>query len=181
MASTLLLVIVFVLDLIAFALAVTAEQRRSTASLVNAGTEAYCKYDSDVSTGLGIGAFLLLLCSQLLVMLTSRCLCCGRGLRPGGSRTWAIVLFVSCWVLFLIAEACLLAGSVTNAYHTKYRSVLNSPPSCQTLRKGVFAAGAAFTVLTGIISELYYVCYSKASVDFIPKHPGDTGLRMGNL
>ncbi|XP_021740535.1 uncharacterized protein LOC110706866 [Chenopodium quinoa] len=181
MASTLLLVIVFVLDLIAFALAVAAEQRRSTASLVNTGTESYCKYDSDVSTGLGIGAFLLLLASQLLVMLVSRCLCCGRGLRPGGSRTWAIVLFVSCWVLFLIAEACLLAGSVRNAYHTKYRSVLNSPPSCQTLRKGVFAAGAAFTVFTGIISELYYVSYSKASVDFIPKQPGDTGLRMGNL
>lgn len=113
-------------------------------------------------------------------MLASRCLCCGRGLRPGGSRTWAIVLFISCWVLFIIAEVCLLAGSVRNAYHTKYRSVLNSPPSCQTLRKGVFAAGAAFTVFTGIISELYYVSYSKAS-DFAHTHGGDTGLRMGNL
>ncbi|KNA09835.1 hypothetical protein SOVF_149890 [Spinacia oleracea] len=182
MASTLLLVIVFVLNLIAFALAVAAEQRRSTATIVsNEGTQSYCKYDSDVSTGLGIGAFVLLLASQLLIMLTSRCLCCGRGLRPGGSRTWAIVLFISSWVLFFIAEVCLLAGSVQNAYHTRYRSIVNHPPSCQTLRKGVFAAGAAFTVFTGIISELYYVSYSKASVDIAPNRGGDTGLRMGNL
>ncbi|XP_010686558.2 uncharacterized protein LOC104900752 [Beta vulgaris subsp. vulgaris] len=181
MASTLLLVIVFVLNLIAFALAVAAEQRRSTANVVTSGTESYCQYDSDVSTGLGVGAFILLLATQLLVMLSSRCLCCGRGLRPGGSRSWAIILFITSWVFFFIAEVCLLAGSVRNAYHTKYRSVLHSPPSCQTLRKGVFAAGAAFTVFTGIISELYYVSYSKASVDNAPAHVGDTGVRMGNL
>ncbi|XP_057537810.1 uncharacterized protein LOC130815376 [Amaranthus tricolor] len=182
MASTLLLVIVFVLDLIAFALAVAAEQRRSTAHLVNQETtRPYCQYDSDIATGLGAGAFVLLMASQLLIMLASRCLCCGRGLRPGGSRAWAIVLFISCWVLFFIAEVCLLAGSVRNAYHTKYRTVLNTPPSCQTLRKGVFAAGAAFTVFTGIVSELYYVSYTKASVNFGPTHGADTGVRLGNL
>lgn len=180
MASTLILVIVFVLDLIAFALAVAAEQRRSTAHTVKDGASSYCQYDSDIATALGVGAFIFLLASQLLIMLASRCLCCGRGLRPGGSRAWAIVLFISCWVLFFIAEVCLLAGSVKNAYHTKYRTVFNQTLSCQTLRKGVFGAGAAFVVFTGIISELYYVSYSKAG-SVVPTYSGDSGVRMSNL
>lgn len=82
---------------------------------------------------------------------------------------------------FIIAEACLLAGSARNAYHTKYRTALSSdPPSCEMLRKGVFGAAAAFVVLTGIFSELYYVSYSKAKDDVSP-YPRDTGVRMGTL
>ncbi|KAM3334665.1 hypothetical protein ACQJBY_029227 [Aegilops geniculata] len=64
---------------------------------------------------------------------------------------------------FLVAAACLLAGSVRNAYHTRYRGIFNGDPlSCETLRKGVFAAGAAFTFFTAILSEFYYISYSKS-------------------
>ena len=66
-------------------------------TVINTGTSLDCQYDSNVATGLGAGAFVFLLISQLLVMLASRCLCCGRGLKPGGSRAWAIMLFVACW------------------------------------------------------------------------------------
>ncbi|GAV64585.1 DUF1218 domain-containing protein [Cephalotus follicularis] len=179
MASTVLILVVFVLDLIAFALAVAAEQRRSTAKLTTEGNSTYCVYDSDIATSLGVGSLLVLLVSQLLIMVVSRCLCCGKALRPSGPRAWAIILFITCWVLFFIAEVCLLAGSVRNAYHTKYRSYLNNPPSCSVLRKGVFGAGAAFIVFTGIASELYYVSYSKANDQ--PLTGRDSGVRMGNL
>ena len=74
----------------------------------------------------------------------------------------------------------MLAGSVRNAYHTKYKNLLNDPPSCATLRKGVFGAGAAFVFLTAIVSELYYVSYSKAN-DGQANYSRDTGVRMGNL
>ena len=64
---------------------------------------------------------------------------------------------------FLIAELCLLAGSVRNAYHTKYSSYfVDGPPRCAMLRKGVFAAGAAFALLTTIFTELHYIFYAKA-------------------
>ncbi|KAL9262479.1 hypothetical protein AKJ16_DCAP22250 [Drosera capensis] len=185
MASKLVLVVVFILDLIAFALAVAAEQHRSKASLAtDSSSQKYCVYTTDIATGYGAGSFLLLLASQLLIMVSSRCLCCGRGLRPSGSRTWAIVLFIICWITFFIAEVCLLAGSAKNAYHTKYRTYISStsPPSCQILRKGVFGAGAAFIVFTGIISELYYVSHSKASTNFPASYgAADSGVRMGNL
>ncbi|KAI7746621.1 hypothetical protein M8C21_001705 [Ambrosia artemisiifolia] len=178
MSSTLLLAVVFVLDLVAFALAVAAEQRRASARIAQDARSRYCVYESDIATGLGVGALLFLLVSQLLVMAATRCLCCGRVLIPGRSRALAIFLFITCWVTFIIAEACLLAGSVRNAYHTEYRTVLSAnPPSCETLRKGMFGAGAAFVVLTGIASELYYVFYSKSDEGVIPTR--DTGIRMG--
>ncbi|KAK3018873.1 hypothetical protein RJ639_004438 [Escallonia herrerae] len=179
MASSLLLVIVLMLDLVAFGLAVAAEQRRASAKIGKDANSNYCVYDSDIATGMGVGSLLFLLASQLLIMFASRCMCCGRALRPGSSRAWAIVLFITCWVTFLIAGICLLAGSVRNAYHTKYRTYLSdNPPSCETLRKGIFGAGAAFIVFTGIVSELYYVSYSKAN-DGLLSNAGDAGIRMG--
>ncbi|KAG8365486.1 hypothetical protein BUALT_Bualt18G0109800 [Buddleja alternifolia] len=183
MASKLVLVVVFILDLIAFALAVAAEQRRSSARLATDANLNYCVYNSDVATGLGVGSFVLLMVSQVLIMAATRCLCCGRALRPGGSRTWAIFLFITCWVAFFIAEVCLLAGSVKNAYHTKYRTyITRHPPSCETLRKGVFGAGAAFIVFTGIASELFYATYSKTDHDgFLPQSRDNGGIRMGSM
>ncbi|KAJ8624044.1 hypothetical protein MRB53_032574 [Persea americana] len=183
MASKLVLIIVFIFDLIAFGLAVAAEQRRSTATTKEDAEQnyRYCVYDSDISTGLGVGAFLFLMASQALIMVASKCFCCGRGLRPGGARAWGIILFIACWLTFLIAESCLLAGSVRNAYHTKYALVVSDPPTCQTLRKGVFGAGAAFIFFTCILSEFYYVSYSKADADtgVRPPYGRETGVGMG--
>ncbi|RYQ96846.1 hypothetical protein Ahy_B08g092741 [Arachis hypogaea] len=196
MASKLVLIIVFVFDLIAFGLAVAAEQRRSTARVVQDRevNYNYCVYDSDIATGYGVGAFLFLMVSQVLIMVASRCFCCGKALTPSGSRACAIILFIICWyviiirhvsncntkVFFFIAEVCLLAGSVENAYHTKYRTLfVENPPSCETVRKGVFAAGAAFTFFTAIVSEFYYINYSSAR-DKFNSYPGaETGVGMG--
>lgn len=82
-------------------------------------------------------------------------------------------------ITFFIAEACLLAGSVRNGYHTKYRTIFNEePPSCETVRKGVFAAGAAFVFFTGIVSQFYYASYSKARGAFQP-YGGEANVGMG--
>lgn len=60
----------------------------------------YCVYDSDIATGLGVGAFLFLIASQAVLMAASKCFCCGRGLKPGGARAWAVILFIVCWYCF---------------------------------------------------------------------------------
>ncbi|CAM8999343.1 unnamed protein product [Rhodiola kirilowii] len=166
MASCFVSVVISIINIVAFGLAVAAEQRRSKAKVVedNDKNFNYCQYDSDISTGLGVGAFLLLLLSQIILMAASRCFCCGKALGPGGSRAWAVVFFIFTWIAFLIAEACLLAGSVQNAYHAKYRHmVINGDISCEMLRKGVFAAGGAFIIFTTLLSQFYYMCYSKAA------------------
>lgn len=181
MASKLLMIVVSILDLIAFGLAVAAEQRRSTATVQQDPEQDYnyCVYDSDISTGYGLGAFFLLLASQILIMVASRCFCCGKALNPTGSRACAVLLFIFCWITFFIAEACLLAGSVRNAYHTKYRTIFSEQgPSCETVRKGVFAAGAAFVFLCSIVSQFYYASYSKARGAFQP-YGGEANVGMG--
>ncbi|BFG29280.1 hypothetical protein CerSpe_155540 [Prunus speciosa] len=183
MASKLLLIAVFIFNVIAFGLAVAAEQRRSSARIVqdNEKNYNYCVYDSDIATGYGVGAFLFLLVGQVIIMAASRCFCCGKPLSPGGSRAWAVILFITCWIFFVIAEVCLLAGSVRNAYHTHYRTIFSeNPPDCQTLRKGVFGAGAAFIFLTTIVSEFYYVFYSRARGSFQP-YGGEAAVGLGTF
>ncbi|XP_057462728.1 uncharacterized protein LOC130752875 [Actinidia eriantha] len=113
----------------------------------------------------------LLLASQVLIMVATRCLCCGKALTHGTFRSRTIPLFVAFWGTFIIAEICLMAGTVENGYHSRH-------PPCKALRKGVFGAGAAFVVFTGIISEFYYVYYSKATNDFDPNNATELGMGM---
>ncbi|KAJ4742008.1 fiber (DUF1218) [Rhynchospora pubera] len=167
MASKFFVVGVALLDLLAFILAIVAEQRRSKATVQqdpNNG-DLYCSYDADVSTSYGIVALVFLLLSQAIIMVLSRCFCCGRPLPPGKHRAWSGICFIACWITFVIAEICLLAASVRNARHTKY-FVQDGQLSCETLRKGVFAAAAAFIFFTAILSELHYLLYSKAKDNF---------------
>lgn len=164
MASIIIIAVVFVFDVLAFVLAIGAEHRRSTAHVAtDVNDRSYCVYDSDAATGYGIAALLLLLASQAVVMAATRCFCCGRALSPGRWRAYSGVCFIACWFTFVIAELCLLAGSVRNAYHTKYSTYfVDGPPRCKMLRKGVFGAGAAFTFLTALLTELHYLFYAKA-------------------
>ncbi|XP_062201354.1 uncharacterized protein LOC133903891 isoform X2 [Phragmites australis] len=68
---------------------------------------------------------------------------------------------------FIIAEACLLAGLVQSAYHTRYRTVFfENPPDCETVRRGTFGAGAAFALTTCVLTSAYYYFFSKARVTF---------------
>lgn len=77
-------------------------------------------------------------------------------------------------VSFLAAEACLLAGSARNAYHTKYRGFfVGNDLSCATLRKGVFAAAAALTLLSLLASILYYWAHSRADTGGWQKHQNE--------
>ncbi|KAJ6312552.1 hypothetical protein OIU77_014134 [Salix suchowensis] len=124
----------------------------------------YCVYNSDVATGYGVGAFLFLLSSESLLMGVTKCMCFGRSLAPGGDRAWSIIYFVSSWATFLAAEACLIAGAKKNAYHTKYVGMIYAQNfTCETLRKGVFIAGAVFVVATMILNVYYYMYFSKAT------------------
>lgn len=139
--------------------------------------KTYCMYGSDASTAYGLAAFGLLLVSQAVVNGVTRCFCFGRGLMGRSSTAWAVFFFVFSWVSFLGAEACLLAGSARNAYHTKYRGVLGGDLSCATLRKGVFAAAAALSLFSLTGSILYYWAHSKADTGGWQKHHNE-GIGM---
>lgn len=102
-------------------------------------------------------------------MGVTKCMCFGRPLSPGSNRAWTIIYFVSSWLTFLVAEACVIAGAKQNAYHTKYRDMLLAENfSCETLRKGVFVAGAVFIVATMILNVYFYMYFTKATTQ--PAH-----------
>ncbi|KAK3421689.1 uncharacterized protein LOC104453795 [Eucalyptus grandis] len=170
--NSLVYLLLIVLGLVAFGFAIAAERRRSTGKIfederMNA---TYCVYNSDVATGYGVGGFLFLLTSESLLMGVTKCMCFGRPLNPGEHRAWSIIYFVSSWVTFLVAEACLIAGATKNAYHTKYRGVIYAQNvSCEALRKGVFIAGAVFVVVSMILNIYYYMYFTKA-VTTPPSH-----------
>ncbi|XP_006302748.2 uncharacterized protein LOC17895096 [Capsella rubella] len=180
--SVSILVVVTALHLLAFVFAFGAERRRSTAVAVpdQYDDQTFCKYGTEASTVYGMSAFGLLLVSQTVVNGVTKCLCFGKGLVSGTSYTvWAIVFFVVSWVSFLGAEACLLAGSARNLYHTKSKGIYQGKElSCAVLPVGVFAAGAAFTLLSLIATILYYLAHSKADTGGWEKHQND-GINIG--
>ncbi|KAG1334708.1 hypothetical protein COCNU_03G008270 [Cocos nucifera] len=174
--------VILFLDLFAFVLAVGAEMRRSTGRVVpdEYDERTYCQYDSDASTAYGMGAFGMLLVSQAVVSAVTRCLFFGRGLAAGGRRSCAVASFVLSWLSFVVAEACLLAGSARNAYHTKYLGyyMKRDLSSCAALRKGVFAAAAALVLVSMVASLLFYWSYSKADTGGWVRHQNEGGIGM---
>jgi hypothetical protein len=91
-----------------------------------------------------------------------------------------VVFFLVARTTFLIAEACLIGGSVKNAKHTKYLGyyMKHDLVSCATLRKGVFAAAAAMMIINLVASLLYYWSYSKAATGGFMKHQNEVGVGM---
>ncbi|GLJ09264.1 hypothetical protein SUGI_0105120 [Cryptomeria japonica] len=183
--SLLVFILLVVLHLIAFGFAIAAERRRSIGHKVSYPDQlnvTYCTYDSDIATGFGVGAFLFLFLAEGLIMGVTKCMCCGGALTPGGSRAWAIIYFLSSWLTFLIAEACLIAGAVRNAYHTKYRNMIYADKlSCETLRKGVFATGSAFIIVTMALSLMYYTKFAKARDGVRKPIRGQSNVGMTSL
>uniref|UniRef100_A0A0E0EJN5 Fiber protein Fb34 n=1 Tax=Oryza meridionalis TaxID=40149 RepID=A0A0E0EJN5_9ORYZ len=178
-ASLALAALLAFLNLFAFLLAVGAERRRSTGKVVpdEYDLRSYCLYDTDASTVYGVSAFFVLLLAQALVTAATRCLCLGPAL---SSRGCAVASFVLSWITFLTAEACLIGGSVRNAYHTKYLGyyMKHDLVTCATLRKGVFAAAAALMLINLLASLMYYWSYSRAATGGFIKHQNEVGMSM---
>ncbi|MQL79840.1 hypothetical protein Taro_012297 [Colocasia esculenta] len=193
------------LHLLAFVFAVGAEMRRNTGKVLpdQYDERAYCVYGSDASTVYGLAAAGLLFVSHAAVNVVTRCLCFGRGL-GGGPRCRAICFFSASWKVpratreilarllsmavicvlsFLAAEACLLAGSARNAYHTKYLGYYAKHDllSCAALRKGIFAASAALILISLVASLAYYWVHSLADAAGWQKHRNEVDLSMADL
>lgn len=159
----------FLLEIIAFGLALGAMTRRSKASvdLTQDLQDEYCSYTSDVATGLAAGAIIFLFFGQAIIMGVTGCFCCGSGSTKGKARGCAIVSFSLAWFSFVVAQLCLIVGAALNKVHTTTHLSLidDSTLTCKEVRQSVFAAGAAFTFLTLLFGEIYYFSLVKAGGD----------------
>ncbi|KAG0624267.1 hypothetical protein M758_3G235200 [Ceratodon purpureus] len=136
---------------IAFALAIAAEEHRAQATVTfvsfnssggnvswvldypynnktaTNGTYAgyyYCKYDSDVSSSYAVAAFVFLAIAQVIVMGLTKCFCFDGEHKPGSSKSCAIVSFILLWLCFTIAEICFLAGANKNSIRSRTRDLV---------------------------------------------------------
>lgn len=100
---------------------------------------------------------------------------------PTAAKIDQFIMFIlNSRLSFVVAEACLLAGSARNAYHTKYLGyyLKRDLSSCAALRKGVFAAAAAFVLVSMVASLLFYWSYSKADTGGWVRHQNEGGIGM---
>ncbi|KZV14461.1 hypothetical protein F511_42705 [Dorcoceras hygrometricum] len=115
-----------------------------------------------------------------MLMVVTRCLCCG-SLAPGGSRAFAIILFIVMWISYFIAEACLIAAAKDYSHYDGYRTPnYTNGYSCASLRRWLFVAGAIFTISTMILNILYYMCFTRAAVKHIQQgnYPANSNIGM---
>ncbi|CAM6084303.1 unnamed protein product [Calypogeia fissa] len=156
--------IIFVCDVIAFALAVAAEEHRSAATVEydNAGGYYFCNYSSDISSSMAAGGFVALLFGHLITMSVTKCFCCEKGDLRGKGKACAIVSFIFLWLCWFIASVCFLAGANRNSIHTKTEStdILSVPLTCNMMRRGTFGAAAAFVFFSFILGEVYFLLVS---------------------
>ncbi|KAJ7569663.1 hypothetical protein O6H91_01G087800 [Diphasiastrum complanatum] len=130
------------------------------------GQYYYCNYKLDIASGLAAGGFIFNLISILVIMGVTRCFCCGGPYDPGSFRAFAIVSLVLLWLCYIIAQACFLAGANQNQMRTTTKYFQGTLiPDCETISKGIFAAAAAFTFFSGILSEFYYICTTKSKTE----------------
>ncbi|CAK9276381.1 unnamed protein product [Sphagnum jensenii] len=172
--SKLVVVISLILFITAFGFALGAESKRSKVTSITIYPDGTfgCLYRGKSSIAFAAVALLLLLVAQLIVTITTRCLCCARSAyKHGAVRTYAIVAFIISWVFFATAFIFLIVGAIENHKHlTKPENVCAAE-----LKSTVFALGAAFTFLTMLMSELYYILICKASISAEPPSVGLAG------
>ncbi|CAK9276379.1 unnamed protein product [Sphagnum jensenii] len=159
-------IISFILFITAFGFALVSESTRSKViETVRYDDGTYdCVYRGNLSIAFAAVTLLLLLVAQLIVTITTGCLFFARSAyKHGAVRTYAIVAFIISWLAFAIAFLCLIVGAIANRVH-----INNGHTTCEEVKTAVFAVGAAFTFLTMLMSILYYVLISKASISAMP-------------
>eukprot|EP01018_Ginkgo_biloba_P021047 Gb_13618 [translate_table: standard] len=65
----------------------------------------YCKYNTDVASGMATGAFLFLLVGHMIVIGATRCFCCGGYHKPGAARLCAVILLSLSCPLFIYSRS----------------------------------------------------------------------------
>ncbi|XP_024374669.1 uncharacterized protein [Physcomitrium patens] len=151
--------------ILSFCLSVAAAVKRSTAvEEVDIATgKIRCLYTSDISTGLAAGALICLVVAHVVILFATRCLCCGGKLIPGSAKTFGIFAYILSWFCFIVASSALIAGAAQNKIQTQGDfNYFGANVTCREVRKSVFEAAAAFSFLTALFSELYYMLISKA-------------------
>ncbi|PSS32268.1 Serine/threonine-protein kinase nek3 [Actinidia chinensis var. chinensis] len=152
--------IVGFLGLLSAALGFAAEAKRIKGSQVQLTSPSTCTYPISPAFGLGLTAAVALMVAQIIINVTTGCICCRRGPHQSNSNwTLALVCFVVSWFTFVIAFLLLLTGAALNAQHGEVTMYFGNYYNydCYVVKPGVFAGAAILSLASVILGLVYYL------------------------
>ncbi|CAL5212709.1 unnamed protein product [Lathyrus oleraceus] len=145
------------LGLLSAATAFAAEATRIKGYQIQFVSPNQCTYPRSPALPLGLTAALSLMISQILINLSTGCICCRRNLRiPDASWTVALACFVLSWFTYLIAFLLLLTGAALNDQRGE-ESLYFGTYYCYVVKPGVFAGGAMLSLASVAFGIIYYI------------------------
>ncbi|CAL5364703.1 unnamed protein product [Camellia sinensis] len=152
-------------------------------SQVQSDSSSTCNYPSSPAFGLGLTAALALMVAQIIINVTTGCICCRRGPHQSNSNwTVALICFVVSWFTFVIAFLLLLTGAALNDQHGEETMYFGNY-YCYVVKPGVFAGAAVLSLASVILGIAYYLALNsvKDSNDssWGGPPPNQSGIAMG--
>ncbi|PQM41252.1 uncharacterized protein Pyn_13349 [Prunus yedoensis var. nudiflora] len=145
------------LGLLSAATGFGAEKTRIKGSQVQFVSTTQCEYPRSPALGLGVTAAVALMVAQIIINVSTGCICCKRSPQPSNSNwTVALFCFVVSWFTFVIAFLLLLTGATLNDQHD-VESMYFGNYYCYVVKPGVFAGGAALSLASVVLGIVYYV------------------------
>ncbi|XP_052186473.1 protein MODIFYING WALL LIGNIN-1-like [Diospyros lotus] len=143
-----------------------------------------CVYPSSPALGLGLTAAVALMVAQIIINVTTGCMCCKKGAHQSNSNwTVALVCFVVSWFTFVIAFLLLLTGAALNDQHGEETMYFGNY-YCYVVKPGVFAGAAVLSLASVILGIVYYLALSsEKNSDPLwrgpPPPPDQSSIAMG--
>lgn len=173
------------LGLLSAATSFAAEATRIKGSQVQFVTPNQCMYPRSPALQLGLTAALALMISQIVINVSTGCICCRRSPQiPDSNWRVALVCFVLSWFTFVIAFLLLLTGAALNdqrGEESVYFGLGNY--YCYVVKPGVFAGAAILTLASVAFGIVYYITITEGKNGSNPygdsSYPNQGGIAMG--
>ncbi|CAJ2642361.1 uncharacterized protein LOC123917763 [Trifolium pratense] len=175
--------VVAFLGLLSAATSFAAEATRIKGNQIQFISPNQCKYPRSPALPLGFTAAMSLMISQIVINISTGCICCRKSLRiPDANWSVALVCFVLSWFTYVIAFLLLLTGAALNDQRGEENVYLGTY-YCYVVKPGVFAGGAILSLASVAFGIVYYVTLmegKKASNPFDESsYPNQGTIAMG--
>ncbi|GAU45665.1 hypothetical protein TSUD_268330 [Trifolium subterraneum] len=171
------------LGLLSAATSFAAEATRIKGYQIQFISPNQCTYPRSPALPLGFTAAMSLMISQIVINISTGCICCRKTLRiPDSNWSVALVCFVLSWFTYVIAFLLLLTGAALNDRRGEENVYLGTY-YCYVVKPGVFAGGAILSLASVAFGIVYYITLmegKKASDPFgDSSYPNQGTIAMG--
>ncbi|KAK4784907.1 hypothetical protein SAY86_001596 [Trapa natans] len=149
------------LGLLSAASGFAAEATRIKASSLQLIAPTQCAYPQSPALALGLTAAFLLMMTQIAINVATWYTCRDKKSSQLSNHSWTIALgcLATSWFTSAVAFFLLLTAAAMNERHSEDNSNFKNY-YCYIVKPGVFAAGAALSLVSVILGMLYYLIFT---------------------